>query len=1019
MSARHATILLASLQLLFSCSDPQDVPDRQTSSQEKAYSQAGSTPAFADSSRAGRLLISAEQLVLEAKYDSAIVNFEYASEVFAAKENWHGYVRCLWQIGFCLTEKTEFARARLFFDRALETGKARLGEHHIEVGRSYFGLGWLLWRQGDLDQAYDFLDRALTMQVAMLGPEHPEVGETYHAIGNVFQYKGDHDRALSFKERALAILLAAHGEQYAPVADVYNSMAIEFAIKSDYTKALEYFQKALSVWRLTLGELHAKVSFAYHNMGGIYTLREDYEQAIANFEKSFSIKLTTFGERNLTTLISKIALIAAYAYNGDYQKARRTYEEVMPLAKSVLGERHLEFVRCYENLGILYRLQGNYDEALVYYQRALSIQRQLFGKKSAAISETANQIALAHFQKGDYDRALEALRTAINANLVGFDYTDPWSDPPLDNIIWEAELLKSLSQKASVLAKRYTKGVGELRDLQHSVSTFDHIMRLIEKMRSGYRAEGSKLNLAKSTLPIFESAIQTTLTLSHATGDSRYLDNAFVYAEKSKAGILLEAFSEVEAKQFANIPDSLREQEHELRIELTFHERNLIREQLQGAAGDSTKIAEWRDRMFELEREYETLLERLERDFPDYYDLKYQVNTASMAEVQSGLLTARSALIEYFAGEDSIFVFAVTPEAFQVKSMARGIDFKNRIDDLRQAIAAGNITDYTEAAAFLFEKLLAPVLEDIDADHIIIIPDGVISAVPFEALLTHPAPEQTTSSQWTDLPYLIKKIEVSYAYSATLLLETLKRKRAAPAKDFLAFAPVFAGGLPAQSRGGDFFNRHIPPNSTRSGTPLASYLPASQQEITDIRDTFQQRYGFWDRIFGARTQVQLERDATEARLKSRQTQDFRFLHLATHGFVNAAAPELSGLLLSEEDSQSTEDGILYLGEIYTLNLNADLVVLSACETGLGQIARGEGIIGLTRGFLYAGARNLLVSLWQVSDNTTADLMVNFYERMLAGASRAEALRQAKLDLIQSHPEYAKPFYWAPFVLVGR
>ncbi|NUO82177.1 CHAT domain-containing protein [candidate division KSB1 bacterium] len=164
--------------------------------------------------------------------------------------------------------------------------------------------------------------------------------------------------------------------------------------------------------------------------------------------------------------------------------------------------------------------------------------------------------------------------------------------------------------------------------------------------------------------------------------------------------------------------------------------------------------------------------------------------------------------------------------------------------------------------------------------------------------------------------------------------------------------------------------------------------------------------------------MHLEREANEARVKAADLSEYRILHFATHGLVNEKNPKLSGLILSPEDSTSKEDGILHLGEIYNLNLNAELVVLSACETGLGQTAKGEGIIGLTGGFLYAGADNVLVSLWQVSDATTADLMIGFYDNMLGGMSRPKALREAKLKLMQSHSEYAKPYYWAPFVLVG-
>jgi CHAT domain-containing protein len=199
----------------------------------------------------------------------------------------------------------------------------------------------------------------------------------------------------------------------------------------------------------------------------------------------------------------------------------------------------------------------------------------------------------------------------------------------------------------------------------------------------------------------------------------------------------------------------------------------------------------------------------------------------------------------------------------------------------------------------------------------------------------------------------------------------------------------------------------------------------TRDEVLSIKKLFEQKAGFagrWiGRLFGQGPRVYLEGEASEKRLKSENLSNYPYVHLATHGFANRAAPDLSGLAFAV-DSGSAEDNVLYLREIYNLKLNADLVVLSACESGVGKLSRGEGLLGLSRGFIYAGAKNLLVSLWQVNDASTAKLMREFYAGMLAGQSKAEALRQAKLHLIQaeaSNPKFAMPYYWAPFILIGQ
>ena len=194
-------------------------------------------------------------------------------------------------------------------------------------------------------------------------------------------------------------------------------------------------------------------------------------------------------------------------------------------------------------------------------------------------------------------------------------------------------------------------------------------------------------------------------------------------------------------------------------------------------------------------------------------------------------------------------------------------------------------------------------------------------------------------------------------------------------------------------------------------------LPAAKQEVARITALFKSRLNIFERFFSSKTETYFGENATEHALKSTDLLPFDIIHLATHGFIYEDRPALSGLLLANDSA--TEDGILYLREIYDLNLNAELVTLSACETGLGTIAHGEGPIGIARAFLYAGAKNLLVSQWQVNDKSTADLMVEFYTAWLGGKEKARALQQAKLRMIRSNVRFARPFFWAPFILIGK
>jgi CHAT domain-containing protein len=668
------------------------------------------------------------------------------------------------------------------------------------------------------------------------------------------------------------------------------------------------------------------------------------------------------------------------------------------------------------NIGVVYRDMKKYSKALEFYAEALKNLQTTHGQRHLEIADNYLKIADVYYEMGKLDQALLNYQLALISNTPDFTNTDPYSQPTSNDCFSNNTFLESLKQKALTFVERFSKPSEGIDDAEAALKHFLRASDFVDHVRQNYKAEGSKLLLGQSANQFYNVAITTTLELCRQVKENRYKKAVFHFFEKSKTGILLEALSESQAKHFAGIPDSLLEKERQLRIDLAFYDKSLTEEKLKGENGDSAKIVLWQDKVFNLKQQYVSLLERLEKEFPDYYNLKYQTNTASVQQVQEQILDENTALVEYFTGEDSIFVFTITKNDFDVNATARDSLFERRIEQLRDGIIKKDYAQYIKAAHLLYQTLLEPIKNKLNARNLIIVPDGAINAVPFEALLAQAVDAE--NKEYSRLPYLANDHAISFAYSATLLLETLKRHRTQNKRDYLAYAPVFPAGLPVDSRGADFVNRNLAVDSVRTAGRVFGYLSASKQEVTGVMEQFKSRHGFFDRWFGNKAKVYLEREAKEENLKSTTLRDYRYVHFATHGLLNEKSPKLSGLVLAQ-DTTSSEDGILYLGEIYNLDLNADLLTLSACETGLGQIAKGEGIIGLTRGFLYAGAANLLVSLWQVNDQTTADLMVDFYGNMLNGQIKAEALRQAKLKLIQSHPEYAKPYYWAPFILIGK
>lgn len=984
-SPRYLLLMLAALLMSCSQSDQNAPSQNRTASEDIRKSptpKVSSQSPAPDTTVAGRYFTKAEEFVTtDILYDSAIVYFSKARALYENEQNWDMLVRCYQRIGRSFRERGEFAQAIKYLDQALAIGLKELGDRHGEIATTYSTLSITYRSMGDYARALDFANKALSIQIATLGENDALVGQTYNRIANVYSEKNDLDQSLAYRKKAVAIYVAVYGERSAEAGSFYNNIGNDYLDRGDIDQALFFHKKSLELKEEFLGKNNQAVAWSHDNLGQVY------------YKK------------------------------GDYERARECYENALSIWRETIGTENLFSTMAYDHLIELNWRTGDYAQAIAFSKKSLSIKQRVLGERHPSVADTYNLMAQVYRDHGDYDSALEKYQAALQSNVPTFSDSDPMTNPPLTGILGERQLLESLAGKAQTFAARYFKKTGNIHDLELAASTYQDACKLIEHTRSGYKVEGSKLFLAEKAVEVYDQAVQSTLALYRITQKDEYKNAAFSFAEKSKAGIMLEALSDAEAKKFAGLPDSVLAKEKQLRIDLAFYDKSLSEEMLKREDRDSAKISLWQDQLFHLQQAYTNLLQRFEEEYPDYYKLKYQINTASAAEVQQHILDGNTALVEYFTGKDSIFIFALTKRDVYVAAVPNDSLLERYVRKFREAIVAQDslFALYTQLAHRLYQILLEPIKDQIAFQNLIIVPDGILSIIPFEALLTHAVEIAGKPSNYATLPFLVNECAISYAYSATLLLEKSKSKRAPTERDFLAFAPVHFGGIAADSRGGKFVKANLGLDTTRAEVRAGlGDLRLSEDEVNGIGERFKKSYGLFDRWFSSKSRVYIEKQASEQQLKSSDLSRYRFVHFATHGFVNETFPKLSGLLLPQNDAPA-EDGILQLSEIYNLHFNADLVTLSACETGLGKIAKGEGMIGLTRGFLFAGAQNLLVSLWRVDDPATAHLMIDFYDKMLTGLNKSESLRQAKLSMIH-HPEavhFSRPYYWAPFILIGR
>ena len=430
-----------------------------------------------------------------------------------------------------------------------------------------------------------------------------------------------------------------------------------------------------------------------------------------------------------------------------------------------------------------------------------------------------------------------------------------------------------------------------------------------------------------------------------------------------------------------------------------------------------------RDSLFHYKQCYTSLIKSLEREYPDYYQLKYSDKPTTIADLQKTLKYS-AGLLEYIIDEQQLYIFYIDQNQFLFKQITLSSSDKQMLKKYPAYLRQFNERKYLKAAPRLYNLLIKPFEKQLtDKRHLLFVSNGMLHKIPMETLLTHQVSLQSTD--FTSLPYLLKGFTTSYFPSATLAAFQQKQKPTQQ-NGFLGFAPVFQDGeshgniLPANRaitrfRGSD--------SSVVVNGKRFEPLPHSENELKGIQVLLKDNQ--------QPVKIYLHKEACEEQFKA-EIGKYRYVHLASHSWANETNGLLSYILFAQPDSAAyaqsmivekgqapMEDGVLYANEMYSMDWNADLVVLSSCKSGLGEYVAGEGVLTFTRGLLYGGVHNVLYSLWNVNDEATADLMLSFYQNHFQKEmSYAESLRAAKLDLL-NHPNRAFPFWWAAFSLLGR
>lgn len=742
-----------------------------------------------------------------------------------------------------------------------------------------------------------------------------------------------------------------------------NNLGSYYKKFGNYSKAIGYYEKALE----TQDEKNQDISYYLNNIGTIYKNIGNYDKALEYLTEALNIDKQSGDEKAVSMDLTNIGITFRLKslLNSDKEDAYRAlgyYFDSLKLAKK---NKYTEIeIKVLNNIGSVNSFLGNNHESLKYFNTAYEKAEQI--QYIEAMGMVLTNMGIVHYNQGNYEESTKYYQRAIELamRIEG------------GQILWEAYL---------ELANAYK----EQNKYKEALESYKNSIKIIEDMRSQIKLEELKASFlgTDKRLEAFQNLIDLLVTLHHSAPEKGYDSEAFDYLERAKARAFLDSLERSKVDISGSISSELKNRETELMKDIS----NIYTKLLAAELSPEEKTI-FNERLKEKENELESLKREMRTKNPAYTDLKYP-GIITLEEAQKNLLDGNTAFLAYSIGEKKSYAFAITKKGLKIFSIPSRKDIYSLVKDYREIIQDKENHDFKPGYS-LYCSLVLPGL-DKKIKNIIFIPDDFLHALPFEALVT-----DEIKNRW-----LIEDYKIAYAPSVSSLWEIIKRKRSNGKKremDLLAVGDPDYGSSETNNNGSDIFQNFYSSNAFNFYR-----LKYSGIEIERISSLFK----------NSKRTVFQRKLASEEEVINHNLENYKIIHFAAHSLIDNTRPARSSIVLKLDDDPE-QDGFLQMREIFNLKLNSDLVTLSACQTGWGQLIRGEGIEGLNRSFFYAGSSSILMSLWAVNDQATYQLMERFYIHLRSSQSIMNALRKAKLEMITSDT-LSHPYYWAGFIISGK
>lgn len=809
-----------------------------------------------------------------------------------------------------------------------------------------------------------------------------DLAEIYNDLGELHRVRNRHEAAEAAFEKARGYGLKVLPEDDLFFSLVSNNLAGLYKDRGEYSRAEPRLRQELSRLKASPGTCPGDLARAELNLGEIYRLQGDLDRARPYYQRALGLARDAFGKDSQYLAIYHNQHAVLDMEQGRYPEAVAHHEEALRLTRTALGDRHSKVAQSLHDLGHLQERNGRQDEAQRLYREALSIREEVFGRDHPDVAVTLTRLASSLDRAGQTDPALETVEraTAIfrrTRRLYPEDRAEAW--------ILRARLRRRTEDQRAALA-----------DLRQS-------LEIVEEMRPWTGGDEARTRFQARYADAFHLMIAWEV-------EAGEVDRAFEYAERSRARVLLDQLAEARVDFLAAIPDPGRRGDLAKR---------------RAAAGD--RLAEARRRravqqdgaaaLLEEEERSEEEVRRIEEEIRTESPLarmSFQPEPLSLSAVQSRLVPPGGLILMYEIGPERSFLFVIPESGQEAEALPLPLRREKLEEALREVLhllgqhparSFGGIENRARTLVpglhELWQALIPSEVRErvMASSQVLVIPDGALHRLPFEALAPKLGPTLAETSFWIDAGPPLR-----YAASATSLAE-LQRRADAEAGDAPPGSTILSVSDP-------LFDRE---------PKAAGLAERGGFGLFRLRWTAEETRALLELFAGDVLRLQ-GGEAEEARVRA-ELPGKRYIHLATHGLVNEGREPFAALAFTPPAGPAGEanDGFLQLHEIYRMKLDCRLAVLSACRTGFGSPREGEGVFTLARGFLVAGARRVVASLWQVSDFATASLMKGYFRRIADSGDPPDytrSLHEAKREIARPGP-WRDPYFWAPFILTGE